>query len=43
MCNLELEGRQNSGIDDVKNIARVVISLLESGYEFTQGMVHVQN
>ena len=42
-CGLELEGRHHSGIDDAKNIARIAINLLESGYEFTQGMVHVKN
>ena len=41
VCGLQLEGRHHSGIDDAKNIARVAIKLLESGYEFTQGMVHV--
>ena len=42
-CGLELEGRHHSGIDDCKNLARVVIKQLEEGYEFTQGMVAVRN
>lgn len=41
ICGLELQGRHHSGIDDAKNIARVAMHLLESGYEFTQGMVNV--
>lgn len=40
---LELEGRHHSGIDDAKNLTRVVQALLEQGYTFKQGMVHVRN
>jgi ERI1 exoribonuclease 3 len=32
---LELEGRHHSGIDDSKNIARCVLSLLNIGFSFT--------
>lgn len=39
MCDLELEGRHHSGIDDAKNIARCAIKCMELGYTFTQGMV----
>ena len=35
LTDLELEGRHHSGIDDAKNLARVAIKCLESGYEFT--------
>ena len=35
ICGLELEGRHHSGIDDSKNLARVAISLMERGHEFT--------
>ena len=42
MSNLELEGRQNSAIDDAKNLSRVVIKLMDEGYQFTQGMVQVR-
>ena len=41
LTGLELEGRHHSGIDDSRNIARVALKLLEEGYEFTQGMVHL--
>ena len=39
LCELELEGRHHSGLDDSKNIARVALHLMQNGYEFTQGMV----
>ena len=39
LCDLELEGRHHSGIDDAKNIARVAISLLKKGWEPSQGMI----
>ena len=42
LMGLELEGRHHSGIDDAKNLARIVINLLESGFEFTQSMVCVR-
>ena len=42
-CDLKLEGRHHSGIDDSKNIAACVIRLLEEGFEFTQGMVNREN
>lgn len=41
VCGLELEGKHYSGIDDARNIARCVIKTLESGFEYTQGMVHM--
>lgn len=31
-CGLELEGRHHSGIDDTRNIARVLWKMLEEGY-----------
>ena len=39
VCGLKLMGHHHSGIDDSKNIASVVIKLMQKGYEFTQGMV----
>lgn len=39
LCELELIGKHHSGIDDAKNIANVVVNLLEKGFEFHQGMV----
>lgn len=39
LCGLELEGKHHSGIDDSKNIARVVLKCIEKGYKFHQGMV----
>jgi inhibitor of KinA sporulation pathway (predicted exonuclease) len=32
LCGLELEGKHHSGIDDAKNIARVVIECLKKGF-----------
>ena len=32
MCDLELEGKHHSGIDDARNIARCVITCLEKGF-----------
>ena len=43
LCNIKLEGRHHSGIDDSKNIAACAIRLLEEGFEFTQGMVNREN
>jgi len=43
LLNLPLEGRHHSGIDDTKNLTRVVQTLLEQDYTFLQGMVHVKN
>src|SRR5688500_1696409 len=40
ICGLELKGKHHSGIDDAKNIANIVVDLLEKGFVFTQGMVH---
>lgn len=34
LCDLKLEGKHHSGIDDATNIARSVISCLEKGFEF---------
>ncbi|CDW83651.1 exonuclease family protein [Stylonychia lemnae] len=39
LSGLELEGRHHSGIDDARNIARCVVSSLEKGFQYTQGMV----
>jgi len=39
LVGLELEGTHHSGIDDSKNIARVALKVLETGYVFHQGMV----
>ncbi|PAV58666.1 hypothetical protein WR25_10048 [Diploscapter pachys] len=33
-CNLTLEGRHHSGIDDTKNICRIVETLYKGGYKF---------
>ena len=35
ICGLEKEERKDSGINEAKNLARIVIHLLEKGYEFT--------
>lgn len=43
LLELELEGRHHSGIDDCKNLTRVVQKLMQEGYKFTQGMVFVKN
>lgn len=40
LLGLELEGRHHSGIDDAKNLTRIVQKLLEQGYTFKQGMVY---
>lgn len=42
LLELELEGRHHSGIDDCKNLTRVVQKLMQEGYTFTQGMVFVK-
>ena len=34
-CKLELVGKHHSGIDDARNLARVVISMLDHGFNFT--------
>lgn len=34
VCGLKLEGRHHSGIDDSKNIANVVLKMLEKGFNF---------
>ncbi len=31
-CGLELQGRHHSGIDDTRNISRVLLKMLEDGY-----------
>ena len=38
-CGLELVGKHHSGIDDARNIAKVVVKMLELGFEFNQSMV----
>lgn len=40
LCNLELEGKHHSGIDDARNIAKIVLNLLDlPGFGLHQGMV----
>lgn len=36
--NLKLDGHHHSGIDDSKNIAKVVIALLQKGFKFNKNM-----
>ena len=43
MCGLEFEGREHSGIDDAKNIARVILSCLKKGFAFHEGHVLTHN
>lgn len=38
--NIPLEGRHHSGIDDARNLAKIVLTLLEKDFEFKQTMVH---
>ena len=33
--DLELVGRHHSGIDDARNIAKIVLKLIECGFDFT--------
>ena len=40
LYGLELEGKHHSGIDDVRNLVRCIVKALQSGFRFTQGMVH---
>ena len=35
LCEIKLEGRHHSGIDDSKNIAAVAMHLMEKGFNFT--------
>ena len=35
LCDLKLEGRHHSGIDDSRNIAACVIKCMEKGFNFT--------
>lgn len=37
--NMELEGRHHSGIDDTRNLVRIVQYLLKGGFKFNQAMV----
>jgi len=37
---LNLDGRHNSGIDDCKNISKVVLKLLENGAKFTEKIIN---
>jgi len=39
LSKLELDGRHHSGIDDTKNIAKIVLYLLEQGFEFKRSMI----
>jgi inhibitor of KinA sporulation pathway (predicted exonuclease) len=41
--NLELEGRHHSGIDDCKNISRVVQRMLEDGWVVSKTWVDLGN
>lgn len=43
LLNLQLEGRHHSGIDDTKNITRIILELLKHGFKFTQGMILNEN
>jgi len=38
-CNIKLEGKHHSGIDDVKNITKIVIHLLKNGAKFHKGNI----
>ena len=40
---LKLEGKHHSGIDDAKNLAKCVITLLERDYEYKQSMIHTSD
>lgn len=40
-CELKLVGKHHSGIDDARNLANCVIVMLQKGFKFGQGMVHV--
>lgn len=37
---LPLEGKHHSGIDDARNIAKIVLTLQGKGFEFNQAMVN---
>ncbi len=39
LCQITLQGRHHSGIDDSRNIAACVLKCLNLGFTFTQGMV----
>lgn len=39
LMGLDLEGRHHSGIDDARNLCRVVAKLCEEGFVFHEGMV----
>ncbi len=38
--NIKLEGRHHSGIDDAKNLAKIVIHLLNNGKNFTKSFIN---
>ena len=40
ICEIKLQGKHHSGIDDSKNIASCVLACLEKSFIFTQGMVY---
>ena len=33
---MKLEGRHHSGIDDTRNIAKIILHLIESGHKFNE-------
>ena len=37
---IPLEGRHHSGIDDSRNLSKVILALLNKNFEFKQAMVH---
>jgi inhibitor of KinA sporulation pathway (predicted exonuclease) len=43
IMGVKLEGRHHSGIDDTKNIARIVLGCIENGFEFHQGHIAYLN
>jgi ERI1 exoribonuclease 3 len=40
---LSLDGQHHSGIDDSKNLVKVVLHLLERGFQFSQCMVYASS
>jgi len=37
---IDLQGKHHSGIDDCRNLARIVLELMNRGFEVKQGMVN---
>ena len=42
-CKLDLDGRHHSGIDDARNLSKIVMFLISHGFEFNQAMVLSKN